>query len=1222
MRLFFTFFFGVCLAAVSTAQPGAFWASVSEAQLDASEGTSRTYLPQEYFGAALDIPTLRGHLAAAPMEFTPEANKNTVIIDIPTPEGNLLSFRVVESPVMKPGLAAKYPMIKTYSGVGVDDPSISTRFGITEFGFHAVVRTPKFRYYIDPYKEGQTTYYMVYDPKTYDFEAMGLPGTTCGFDAEDLANQHYEPHHHGADHSPEKTTEVAVDLRVYDLALACTGEFGQIFGGTTSSVMSAFTTAVNRVNEIMIIDLSIKMELIDNTDLLIFLNSATDPYDVGNNGGALLNSNQSVTTSIIPPVNFDIGHVVTGGCTDVGGIASLGSVCNAQNKARGVTCFSNSDVVYVAENIMAHEMGHQYSATHSWSNCPSSQGNVSSGTAFEPGSGSTIMSYSGLCGDQNIQFDADGYYHVSNLQQMIGFTRQGPGNGCPTIVQTGNNEPSVELLHEDGFFIPTSTPFRLTAAGSDPDGDEITYCWEQYDLGPESTIGNPIGDAPLFRTFPPTDDPTRIFPRYNKILGNILDDVEVLPTYSRNMTFRCTVRDNFEEGGAAVWEELKFKVDGNTGPFLVEYPNLVTDGLKAGDFIEVKWDVANTDNAQVNCQSVNILLSIDGGFTFEYPLLFSAPNTGSAFVYVPDVQTNTARIMIEAADNIFFDISNQAFPIAPATEPTYTLNVVSPLYQQVCVPAGEVTLEFESSSILQYDSTITLEVVDGLPAGATATFTTNPVTPGESTTLIVDFDALTENQLVELSIRAIAGETDTTFRTATYDLVYNDFSSLALLTPAANSDDVPIGVEFTWTDLPHADVYDFEIATSPSFDENSILDIGTGLTEASFIPSMVLDEGELYFWRIRPSNVCGVKDFTFPSAFHTKAVLCDEFQATNIPLGISSTGTPTVTSELTIFESGTISDLNVIDMAGFHESLSDVVFSLISPAGTEVVLFGDICGNTAPFNLGLDDESPLEIDCPPINGQPYQPAEPLAAFDGENTSGIWKLQAKVIDDFGNGGLVDSWGLEFCASFSPTPPVLVKNDTLKVQPGNTQYVSNLLLLSEDADNTPEELTYTVVQAPEHGTLVWYNNEMNAGGQFRQISIDSWNVTYQHNGDDADFDSFYFVVEDGTGGFIGITKYDIKIDPTAPIATKEVTVPQGIEVFPNPTTGELNILLNKAANEEVLVQLLNVHGQSVKVQRFDAPGQAVNWNVAGLAGGIYLLNVQTKEGQFTQKVVITE
>ncbi|MEM1217490.1 MAG: reprolysin-like metallopeptidase [Bacteroidota bacterium] len=1163
----------------------------------------------------LDLEALKQFLKKAPSEYDGDVRNSNKILDLPLPDGRWMNFRVYHAPVFKEELAAKYPDIKSYGGFGME-PGYSVHFDYSPQGFKALIRTPRGWVLIDPYHQSNTDIYRSYYPADFllnDFP-LAATATSCGWSAETMIDPVNDQG--GANYFPvlreEKSTEV--QLRVYDMALACTGEFAQIHGGTTSSVLAAFNTAVNRVNEIVQVEVAVKFEIIDASELVIFLNPDSDPYVNSNNGGELLSQNPDVLDQFIPPVLYDIGHVFTGGCTDVGGIAS-GVACSS-GKARGVTCHFSSNVAFIAENIMAHELAHQFTAGHTFSNCPGNMGQLASASAFEPGSGSTIMSYSGVCDNQDIGA-SDLYYHVGNLDEMMNFSRVTVGATCPDLVPSGNTEPTIEIPLEDGFYIPISTPFKLTGIGFDEDGDNLDYCWEQYDLGPVSELGNPEGDAPAFRSYPPNPDPTRFFPSLPLILANQSSSREVLPTYSRNLTFRCTVRDNDPLAGGTIWDEIAFQSTEQAGPFLVEYPNTSNDDLTGGDYIEITWDVANTDNDLVDCQRVNILLSEDGGNTFEYVLANSVPNVGSAMVFVPNISTSAARIMIEAANNIFFDVSNSNFSISPTSEPTYALTIEDPASQFVCTPA-QVAVDFAFTGLNGYSESVTLEILGGVPNDATATLTSTILSPGEGSTLQVDLLENDDFSEEEIMIQAIIGGTDTLNLSVYLELYNNEFPDLTLLSPDNGLSDQPLGVEFDWTDVSNADYYDFQIATTPDF-TTSLVEEGTILLESEYALNAVLDENDLYFWRIRPTNVCGTSDWLFPSAFHTLNVQCNEFESTAVPLGIPAAGTPTVSSEITMVETGVINDLNVTNLAGFHDGLKDIEVRLEGPSGTEVVLFSGICGNIAPFNLGLDDESPFPIDCPVNNGQPFQPEEPLSAFDDQSITGIWTLEVEVIDNSGNGGFVDSWGLEFCASFQPKTPILINNDTLLVQPGALQYIFPAELLVEDEDNEPMELEYTVVQAPENGTLIWFGNELEPGGRFRQASIDALNVTYTHNGGPEIYDSFYFVVQDGTGGWIGITKFNIKIDPSAPVATQEVVNEEPtFQLTPNPSTGQVLVQFTQP-QERGQLSVLDMQGRTLRSLALDRL-QEQELNLQDLPTGLYLVRWQTEQGQWIQKLVL--
>jgi hypothetical protein len=610
----------------------------------------RYIIPKEYKVFSININKLNELLSDVPMEYSNEIETKIRIIEIPMPDGTIQKFRFVESPVMAKELLLKYPETRTFLGYGIDDEYATVRFDITPQGFHAMILSPYGRVFVDPYSKGDRFNYISYYSRNY-FNSK--KEHICELDTPEdrLAEMRYLLNN-------VTVPKIGPQLRTYRLAQACTGEYSQFHGGTVPLVHAAIVTSINRVVGVYEKELGIRMVLVPNNDTLIFLNPNTDPYS-NNNGVAMLSQNQTTCDQRIGPANYDIGHVFsTGG----GGVATLACVCVNGSKARGVTGSPQPigdpfDIDYVA-----HEMGHQFGANHTFNSVTSGcSGNRNASTAYEPGSGSTIMAYAGLCGSDNLQNNSDPYFHVASFVEIVTFTNNGTGNSCAQITNTGNSAPVVSVPN-GGFYIPRSTPFALTGSATDPNGDPLTYDWQQFDLGPSGTWNNPSGNAPIFRVWNPSTNPTRTFPRLQNLLNNTTPVGEFLPTYSRTLTFRLVARDNRAGGGGVNFAQIQFFVDGNSGPFQVTYPNtnLTLQGYSTQT---ITWNVANTNLAPVNCSNVNILLSLDGGLTYPIVLAANTPNDGSETVLLPPNQTTQARVKIEAVDNIFFDISNSNFAI-------------------------------------------------------------------------------------------------------------------------------------------------------------------------------------------------------------------------------------------------------------------------------------------------------------------------------------------------------------------------------------------------------------------------------------------------------------------------------------------------------------------------------------------------------------------------------
>lgn len=602
--------------------------------------------PEKYQYVEVNSVALVDALERVPMEFTNQAISAPFIMTLPMPDGTFARFEVVESPVMDPALAAKFPEIRTYLGQGIDDPAATVRFDWTPSGFHAQILSPAGAVYIDPLWRNDTLSYASYYKRDYRRGADGFNCLTPGGNAIEI------PEGEGGVAS---TGEIR---RTYRLACAATGEYTAFHGGSQAAGLAAVVTAINRVTGVYETEVSVRLSLVANNNLIIYTNGATDPY-TNNDGFAMLSQNQSNLNSVIGSANYDIGHVFsTGG----GGVAGLGVVCVNTQKARGVTGLPSptGDGFYI--DYVAHEMGHQFGSNHCFNgvNGSCSGGNRNAATAYEPGSASTIMGYAGICGADNLQAHSDPYFHSVSYDEIRVFMQSGTGNGRAQQTATGNLPPTVNAGPD--YVIPRNTPFVLTAAlGTDPDGDTITYSWEQRDLGAAQALsGADNGTSPILRVWNPTLTPTRFVPRLSNLLANTLPIGEKYPAVNRTMDFRVMVRDNRAGSGGIGVDNMIVTVNASAGPFVVTFPNT---NLDLSGLITVAWSVANTTAAPVNAANVDIYLSTDGGTTFPTLLVSGTPNDGSEDVLLPNTPTTTARIKVQGLGNIFFDISNTNFEI-------------------------------------------------------------------------------------------------------------------------------------------------------------------------------------------------------------------------------------------------------------------------------------------------------------------------------------------------------------------------------------------------------------------------------------------------------------------------------------------------------------------------------------------------------------------------------
>ncbi len=617
---------------------------------------------ERYSGFALDRSLIERELIDVPSRRTTSVRTGK-LMKFPDKDGRLITFRVKEAPVMSQELARKFPNNKSYVGNAADGTQRKIRFSLNQNGLNAVITGPGYGVqFIEPLTRDKQMY------RVYDRTELGAsdPFTCLVDEMSEMRKEAFQEKLLGD-----------LQLRTYRLAVATTGEYSSFHIGLEDAglateeeqiavVMSAVTTAITRVNAVLENDLAITMELIANNDDIVYLNPATDPYS-NNNGSAMLEENQTNLDAVIGSENYDIGHVFsTGG----GGVATLGSACVTSQKARGVTGSSSPIGERFYFDLVAHEFGHQLGANHTFNGDENgcAGGNRNDETAVEPGSGSTLMAYAGLCAPQNVQSQSDLYFHVISIEEIRNNLSQSRDCAAMSDLLTNQNVPVADAGPD--FIIPIGTPFVLKGFGSDADDDPISYCWEQVDN--EITAVPPSGNSTagaLYRSFTPIKDPNRYLPSLSTLVsGSLSSTWEATPLVERELNFTLTVRDNNAEAGQSDSDDLRVTVTDEAGPFEVTSQN--AEGLvwTPNSQEMIQWEVAGTTGNGVNVSSVNIRLSIDGGQTFPVSLASNVPNDGMQMVNVPDSRAPNCLIMVEAVGNFFFALNTTSFSIGEFNE--------------------------------------------------------------------------------------------------------------------------------------------------------------------------------------------------------------------------------------------------------------------------------------------------------------------------------------------------------------------------------------------------------------------------------------------------------------------------------------------------------------------------------------------------------------------------
>ena len=1155
-----------------------FWTDVGESSLQSSS-QKRVIVPEKGRTVTLNTQALQQFLNTLPAEFSVAAKNSQTKLAIPMPSGGFQSFKIVASSMMEPALAALVPSIRTFSGQGIDDPTATIKIDVTPFGFHAMILSPEGgAVFIDPYFRSAGLGYISYYKKDFK-SSKRLVESERYFSQEKQKTKYQERLQAGPC--------IAGTLKSYRLAVACTGEYAVAVGATTKELaLAAIVTSVNRVNGIYEKELDIRLILVASNLKIVFIDPATDRFTGNNDATILINESQLVITDSIGSPNFDIGHTFS---TGAGGLAGLGVVCVNTEKASGITGSSVPTGDPYDIDFVAHEMGHQFGATHTFNgNTGNCDGNGDKLTNVEPGSGTTIMAYAGICGINNLQVNSDPQFHAISLKQINTYI-SGTGNLCASPTSTGNAAPSVNAGAD--YNIPKATPFIVNGSATDPNNDALTYSWEEMDFGgPYGNASSPSGNAPLFRSFAPVSSTFRFFPRLSSIINNTTTLGEVLPNYGRNINLRLTARDNKAGGGGVCSDDMLITVNGNSGPFIVTSPNTATS-WDVGTFKTITWNVSGTDAAPISASQVNISLSTDGGFTFPVLLAANTPNDGTEEIKVPNNLTTQARVRIMASGNIFFDMSNTNFTVKSASTTEFIFN--DPPIVTSCTGVNLSTV-LKTSGLNGYSTPITL-TADGIPAGVTASFSTNPVTPGQNVTVTLQGTLAQGKYIITVN-----GTSGSITKSQNLEFIVGTLTTTATLNnPANNSIGHPVVPTFNWSSVSGASSYNLEVSSTLNF--AALVQSASNLTSTNHAFSTPFAEGTEYFWRVSANNLCGGGTPSAGARFKTASSVCaSPVMSADVPKNIDSVGSPTVTSTINIPNGVVISDLNVVGLKGTHKFISDIGIKLTSPNNTTVILFDQICDAEQNFDLNLDDESAtVSFPCPPINGVTVKPTEQLTAFDGQASTGTWTLTVKDYFDT-DGGSLTGWGLSICSNVATPLPVNWLSFSAK-KSNNAQVNLQWSTANENKNH------YYIIERSTDGITFSSIGKLAGGNNLNMLQQYYFNDMKPYAG--TNFYRLKQVDLDGQFSYSSVAK--VALDKSGQTWT----------IYPNPAHGQstvrlldnmkkMNIVLTDASGKNVYRTYL----PSAKV------GDQIKLPLQNLARGIYILKIETETESKSEKIIV--
>jgi len=600
----------------------------------------------------LNFEDIQSQIVNAPNIKNAQTKKSNTQINLPSLNGKDYTFLVYETINLEEPLYSQFPQVRSYILIDKNNPAHRGRLSTGPDHINVMHKQNGQHIFIEPLNNKKGSYQM-YKNSSHKHNI------TCGVEQfenikEDAAKNR----------SAQSSFTNGATLRTYRIAIATTGEFYQAQGNNNTAVLAKINNYLNLLNDIFEDEVSGHFDLIGNNTAIMFNNPATDGIDPAT-VNTQLNTTQTVINNTIGAANYDIGHAfhtTAGGCCSGSGVASLGVTCEDSFKARGWTSATATASDDLFMGLFAHEIGHQFGADHSYYGTANNCFQRSPGNGYEPGSGNSLMSYEGICSTHNITPEVSTlYFHNHSLDQIIS---EMMSNSCYTTSSTNNAIPVVTAPVNKT--IPRDTPFELIGSGTDGDGDQIIYNWEEFDtdnlvISQSNSAGDPNSaatstTAPLFRSFDPSaDGHTRVFPTISDIINDTQTMGEILPSVARNMKFRLTARDFKVGGGAVSCDEVDLTVDASIGPFDVTSQSSATTWAANGsNTATVTWNVAGTSSL---CANVDILFSTDQGQSFPFTLASNVTNDGSHTFTIPSLPTSIGRVKIKCSDNYFFDIN-------------------------------------------------------------------------------------------------------------------------------------------------------------------------------------------------------------------------------------------------------------------------------------------------------------------------------------------------------------------------------------------------------------------------------------------------------------------------------------------------------------------------------------------------------------------------------------
>ena len=930
--------------------------------------------------------------------------KQTIVL--PNENSEMETFSIEAIPLLSDALSRRFPNLKTYQGRSVSRPEVRVRLSTHPNGINAWLKLTDGPDFFIQTQKGKKNLHYAYLKSRADF----APSLSCK--TFDLLSKSQSTD------AAAKSIATNNEIRIFRIAIATTGEYTTFWGDNDDSngtnaedAYGAVVSSLNRISSVFEDEVKVRLELVSD-ESLIYEDAETDPFT-----GEYASELQSALDEVIGDDAYDVGHLFDYGQPN-GDAGCIGCVCESGKKGQGFSTHPFRDIFggeyrndYFDLDYAGHEIGHQFGAYHTFSF-------NAEGTGYnaEPGSGSTIMAYAGITGEDDIQLHGDPYFHYYSIQNILDVVTRA---NCAVLEPY---EAPIFTTHTgEEYYIPIGTAYKLEAAQVE-EVEGTTYCWEQLDSGQvtSDSFGSDNVIGSLARSLPPTSDTIRTIPNPKQLMNNTLiqenpavDDAwETVPTVGRILNWGLTVRRPFENKIQVAQDKTQITVVASAGPFLVSSHADSDIIIRGGTRETITWEVSHTDKATINVSEVAIYLSSDGGLTFPVILANAVPNSGVAEVIIPnDIETSQARIKIAAKAGIFFAYNSSNFTIKPRN-----LLIEFDSYLAENCGADLVRYDFSIERTSGFDVAFSPQI-NNLPVGVQASFSRTTYTSEQTRgyfTLQGLRDILPLDYDLFFSIVLTSESDEFPFVLKQRD---ENLNPPKLVVPLDNAISQNIDLQFEWEDDTNVDSSRLQVSLTDNF--NSFVQ-DTLLTQ-NFFSMNSLEPATTYYWRVQNRNICNEGAFSDIFSFTTNPKSCLKLSSVSLPINLDDATENAIgitTASIIVNNDLPILDINVlVDIE--HTYVGDLMLYLESPKGIRYLLSGEIGESNDDYTQTLFDQEAqsaiFEAEAP-FTGS-FQPLQNISQLYGTSSFGTWKL---IVHDLyvEDSGQLREFTLDLCVQGIP------------------------------------------------------------------------------------------------------------------------------------------------------------------------------------------------------------